>query len=327
MLRAEVLRRGRRTSGVELGSLKSFLGPAWIQANARSFGVLTVATERVMSATGPLGWPPTVVSPPDFLLLKSRQRTITEAVKETENSHASPVGAFKFTTTHWSVVVMAQEPDSPHAAEALERLCRTYWYPLYAFVRRQGCTPEDAQDLTQEFFARLLAKNYLAQVERQKGKFRSFLLAALRHFLSDQRDRARAVKRGGGADCLSLDAQTAEERYHLEPVDRMDAEKTYERRWAMTLLEQALTRLRDENVAAGKAVLFERLRSFVAGETDSSCAEAAAQLALTESALKSALHRLRQRYRELVREEIAHTVADPAEIDDELSYLIAVMTQ
>jgi len=232
-----------------------------------------------------------------------------------------------FATTHWSVVLAAGQSTDAQASEALEQLCRAYWYQLYAFVRREGSSAVDAQDLTQEFFARLLEKNYLAQVERQKGKFRSFLLAALRHFLADQRDRARAVKRGGGADCLSLDAQTAEQRYCLEPVDRMDAEKIYERRWAMTLLEQALTRLRDENIAAGKLELFERLRDFVAGESDISSAEAATQLGLTESTVKSALHRLRQRYRELVREEIAHTVADPAEIDTELRYLIAVMSQ
>ena len=261
-----------------------------------------------------------------FLLLNSRQRTITEAVKEAANSHASPVSAFKFTTTHWSVVVMAQEPDSPQAAEALERLCRTYWYPLYAYVRRQGHTPEDAQDLTQEFFARLLEKNYLAQVAREKGKFRSFLLAALRHFLSDQQDRAKAVKRGGAADCVSLDAQSAEERYRLEPVNGMDAGKLYERRWAMTLLEQALTRLRDESVAAGRPELFERLRDFVAGESEDSCGAVAAQLGLTESAVRAALHRLRRRYRELVREAVAQTVADPAEIDAELRYLIAVLS-
>jgi len=232
-----------------------------------------------------------------------------------------------FATTHWSVVLAAGQSTDAQASEALEQLCRAYWYPLYAFVRREGSSAVDAQDLTQEFFARLLEKNYLAQVERQKGKFRSFLLAALRHFLADQRDRARAVKRGGGADCLSLDAQTAEQRYCLEPVDRMDAEKIYERRWAMTLLEQALTRLRDENIAAGKLELFERLRDFVAGESDISSAEAAAQMGLTESAVKSALHRLRQRYRELVREEVAHTVAGPAEIDAELRYLITVMSQ
>lgn len=231
-----------------------------------------------------------------------------------------------FATTHWSVVLAAKQGDAPDARTALEKLCCTYWYPLYAYVRREGYSAPDAQDLTQEFFARLLEKDYLAQVERQKGKFRSFLLAALRHFLSDQRDRARAAKRGGGAEVLSLDAQEAEERYRLEPVDRLDAEKIFERRWAMTLLEQALTRLQDESVVAGKAELFERLRDFVAGESDVSCREAAVQLGQTESAVKSAVHRLRQRYRELVREEIAHTVADPAEIDAEIRYLIAVIS-
>jgi RNA polymerase sigma factor (sigma-70 family) len=206
-------------------------------------------------------------------------------------------------------------------------LCRTYWYPLYAYVRREGHAPEEAQDLTQEFFARLLARNSLAQVAPEKGKFRSFLLAALRHFLSDQRDRARAVKRGGGAELLSLDAQEAEERYRLEPAEQLDAEKIYQRRWAMTLLGQALTRLRDENIAAGKAQWFERLRDFVAGDNEVSCGETATQLGLTESAVKSAVHRLRQRYRELVREEIAHTVAEPAEIEPEIRYLISVMSE
>jgi RNA polymerase sigma factor (sigma-70 family) len=232
-----------------------------------------------------------------------------------------------FATTHWSVVLAAGQSTDAQASEALEQLCRAYWYPLYAYVRREGSSAADAQDLTQEFFARLLEKHYLAQVERQKGKFRSFLLAALRHFLADQRDRARAVKRGGGADCLSLDAQSAEERYRLEPVDRMDAGKIFERRWAMTLLDRALIRLRDENIASGKTELFERLKEFVAGESDISCGEAATQLGLTESAVKSALHRLRQRYRELVREEVAHTVDDPAEIDAELRYLIGVVSQ
>jgi RNA polymerase sigma-70 factor (ECF subfamily) len=225
------------------------------------------------------------------------------------------------------VVLAARQSTDTQASVAMDQLCRTYWYPLYAYVRRDGRSAPDAQDLTQEFFARLLEKDYLAQVERQKGKFRSFLLAALRHFMADQRDRARALKRGGGAEVLSLDAQEAEARYRLEPVDRLDAERIFERRWAMTLLDRALARLRDENVAAGKAQLFERLRSFVASESDVSCGEAAAQLGLTESAVKSAVHRLRQRYREMVREEIAHTVADPTEIDDEIRYLITVMSR
>jgi RNA polymerase sigma factor (sigma-70 family) len=232
-----------------------------------------------------------------------------------------------FATTHWSVVLAAGQSADAQASEALEQLCRTYWYPLYAYLRREDHSPTDAQDLTQEFFARLLARNSLAHVGPEKGKFRSFLLAALRHFLSDQSDRARAVKRGGGAEVLSLDAQKAEERYRLEPVDRMDAEKIYERRWAMTLLEQALLRLRDESAAAGKTELFERLRSFVADDSEVTCAEAATELGLSESAVKSALHRLRERYRAFVLEEIAHTVADPAEIEAEIRYLITVMSQ
>ena len=236
------------------------------------------------------------------------------------------VGQPLFATTHWSVVLAAANQKTPEAAEAMDWLCRTYWYPLYAYVRREGHTPTDAQDLTQEFFARLLARNSLAHVGPGKGKFRSFLLAALRHFLSDDRDRARAVKRGGGAKTISLDAQQAEERYRLEPVDRLDAEKIYERRWAMTLLEQALTRLREESATAGKSEVFERLRSFVAGDSDVTCGEAATELGLSESAAKSALHRLRQRYRELMREEIAHTVADPGEIDEEIRHLIDVMS-
>jgi RNA polymerase sigma factor (sigma-70 family) len=232
-----------------------------------------------------------------------------------------------FATTHWSVVLAAANEETPGATAALERLCRTYWYPLYAYVRREGHSPADAQDLTQEFFARLLARNSLSQVAPEKGKFRSFLLAVLRHFLSDQRDRVRAAKRGGGMEILSLDAQEAEDRYRLEPVERLDAEKIYERRWAMTLLEQAVNRLREELAAAGKAELFERLQSFVAGDREVTCIEVATELGLSESAVKSAVHRLRQRYRELVREEIAHTVADPAEIDAEICYLIQVMSQ
>ena len=236
------------------------------------------------------------------------------------------VGQPVFATTHWSVVLAAANEATPEAAVALERLCRTYWYPLYAYVRREGYRPADAQDLTQGFFAQLLAHNSLAQVAPEKGRFRSFLLASMRHFVSDQRDRARAVKRGGGAEVLSLDAQEAEDRYRLEPVDSMDAEMLYERRWAMMLLERAVVRLRDEMAVAGKAELFERLKGFVAGEREVRCGQVAAQSGLSESATKSAVHRLRQRYRELVREEIAHTVADPAEIDTEIRYLIALLS-
>jgi RNA polymerase sigma factor (sigma-70 family) len=237
------------------------------------------------------------------------------------------VGSPVFATTHWSVVLTAANEETPEAAAALERLCRTYWYPLYAYVRREGHSPPDAQDLTQEFFARLLARNSLARVAPEKGKFRSFLLAAMRHFLSDQRERARTAKRGGRTEILSLDAQEAESRYRLEPVERLDADKIYERRWAMTLLDQALKRLREESAAAGKTELFEKLRRYVAGDSEATWSQSAAELGLSEGAMKAAVHRLRGRYRVLLREEIAHTVADPAEIEAEVRYLIRVISQ
>jgi RNA polymerase sigma factor (sigma-70 family) len=231
-----------------------------------------------------------------------------------------------FTTTHWSVVLAAGETTSPAAQQALETLCRAYWYPLYAYTRREGYTPHDAQDLTQAFFARLLEKDYLASVQREKGKFRSFLLACLRHFLSDERDRARAQKRGGGQALVSFDEQVAENQYRLEPTDEKSAEKLFDRRWALTVLDQARARLRAEYVRAGKTGFYESLAVLEAGGPDTpSYAEVAAQLRATESAVKSALYRLRQRYRELVREGIAQTVADPAEIDEEIRYLIAVV--
>jgi RNA polymerase sigma-70 factor (ECF subfamily) len=236
-------------------------------------------------------------------------------------------GQSVFATTHWSVVLAAANREDPQADVALERLCRIYWYPLYAYVRREGYTPADAQDLTQGFLARLLARNSLVRVSPEKGKFRSFLLTALRHFLSDQRDRANAVKRGGGVAFISLDATEAEARYRLEPVECLDAEKIYERRWAMALLEQALGRLREESATAGRLETFERLRTFVAGENEVTCNEVAAALGLSESAVKSAVHRLRHRYRELVREEIAHTLEDTAEVDNEIRYLIVLMSQ
>ncbi len=231
-----------------------------------------------------------------------------------------------FTTTHWSVVLAARESASPGSQEALEKLCRAYWYPLYAYVRRQGYEPPDAQDLTQAFFARVLEKHYLAQAQREKGKFRCFLLGWLRHFLSDERDRARALKRGGGQPLLSLDEESAEARYRLEAVDETTAEKLYDRRWALTVLEQAWSRLREEYIRAGKAMLYEKLRLTEVGEKGGpTYAEVANQLGASESAVKAAAFRMRQRYRELVREEIAQTVSDPAEIDEEMRHLRAVI--
>ncbi len=233
-----------------------------------------------------------------------------------------------FTTTHWSIVLNAQDPASPQASEALEKLCRSYWYPLYAFVRRQGHDEEAAKDLTQGFFAKLLEKNYLAGIRREKGRFRTFLLVAIKHFISDERDKARALKRGAGKTLISLDETAGEDRYRHEPAEVMDAEKLYERRWALTLLEQARERLKEEYRLAGKTELYERLQLFESGDQDTPAyAEVAPALALSESGLRTAVHRMRQRHRELVREEVAQTVNSLAEVDEEIRYLIRVVSE
>jgi RNA polymerase sigma factor (sigma-70 family) len=238
-----------------------------------------------------------------------------------------PVGSREFTTTHWSVVLAAGQGADAQASEALEQLCRTYWYPLYAFVRRQGRSQEDAQDLTQDFFVHLLAKAFPCGAAPERGKFRSFLLAALRHFLVDRHRHANAAKRGGGQRTVSLDEKRAEERFRLEPQHELTPEKLYERAWALTLLDRAQSRLREEYSAAGKAALYDRLKGFPPGETgENSFQQAATELGMTESALKSGVHRLRARYRQLVREEVAHTVADPAEVNEEARHLIAVIS-
>lgn len=211
---------------------------------------------------------------------------------------------------------------------ALAELCGTYWYPLYAFVRRKGHSPPDAQDLTQAFFARLLDKNYAAQADRERGRFRTYLLAALTHFLADEWDKTRRLKRGGGREIISFDAVSAEERYRLEPVDQLDAAKLYERRWVTTLFDQVLARLEEELRDSGKGELFEGLKSsLLAEETGLSYAELGARLGMKEDAVKQAVHRMRRRYRELFREEIAQTVAGPGEVEDELKYLFAVLSR
>jgi RNA polymerase sigma factor (sigma-70 family) len=233
-----------------------------------------------------------------------------------------------FATTHWSVILAAADTAAPNAANALENLCLAYWYPLYAYVRRRGHPPHDAQDFTQEFFARLLTRNFLAGVAAEKGKFRSFLLGAMKHFLADERDKAQAQKRGGGKTFVSLDAATGEERYALEPVDSMDPEKLFERRWALAVLETARARLQEEFVESGKSALYQRLKAIETGDSDAlPYAQVAAEHGLGESAVKSAVSRMRQRYRELVRAEVANTVGSPFEVDEELRYLIRVISE
>ena len=231
-----------------------------------------------------------------------------------------------FATTHWSVVLAAGHPDSPQATLAIETLCRTYWYPLYAFVRRQGHEVHDAEDLTQEFFARFLAKDYFRLADPARGRFRNFLLACLKHFLSEQWRQAGRSKRGGGQAVVSWETHAAEERYRSEPADLLTPERIYDRRWALTLLEQALTRLGAEQAAAGKSEVFAQLKDYLWGEgSGAGYAEVATRLGLSEGALKVTVHRLRQRYREVLREEVAHTVGTREEIDEELRYLIAVV--
>ena len=231
-----------------------------------------------------------------------------------------------FATTHWSVVQLAARHDTARAQRALSELCGSYWYPLYAYVRRQGFSPEDAQDLTQTFFARFLAGNYLAEVSPKKGRFRAFLLACIKHFLANERDRARAAKRGSGQRTISFDEADAEERYRLEPADLMSADKLFERRWALTLLDGVLARLREEFVGEGKESMFDKLKPCLAGSRESQpYAEIAKELGLSEGAVKVAVHRFRQRYRELLRREIASTVSSAAEVDDEIRHLFSVL--
>jgi RNA polymerase sigma factor (sigma-70 family) len=232
-----------------------------------------------------------------------------------------------FTTTHWSVVLQAQG-ESPAAQEALEKLCRTYWWPLYGYVRRQGYSPEEAQDLTQGFFALLLERKDLDAVRREKGRLRSYLLTSLRNFLAKAHRREMSIKRGEGRALVPLEELIARERADLEPADTLSPERIYERRWALTLLEQVLARLGAEYRATGPAAaeLFVRLKAMLTDEPGRpSQAEIAQELRMNENAVKQAFYRLRQRYRLLLREEIAHTVAVPGDVEDELRHFIALL--
>jgi RNA polymerase sigma factor (sigma-70 family) len=234
-------------------------------------------------------------------------------------------GPAAFTTTHWSVVLEAQG-DSPAAHEALEKLCRTYWRPIYGFVRRKGARPEDAEDLTQGFFSLLLERRDLSTVRREKGRLRSYLLASVNNFLTDESRHAMAIKRGKGQRLIPLDEIRECESVGAERSDRLTADQLYERRWAFTVLEQVMARLRDEYRSAGNLRFFEQMKKMLMDEPDRpSQAQVATEFDMTENAVKQAFYRFRQRYQSLLREEIAHTVATPSDIEDELRYLIAVV--
>lgn len=233
-----------------------------------------------------------------------------------------------FGTTHWSVVLAAGQTSGTQAAEALERLCRAYWYPLYAHVRARGRGPQEAEDLTQEFFARLLAGHWLARADMRRGRFRTFLLVACDHFLANEWDRNTCQKRGGGMIFLPFDTTTVEQAYASEPGGGLNAEEVYERNWALRFLEQVHARLQAEYLAASGAQRFAVLESFLPGEEcPFTYAQAALRLGIPEGTLKSDVHRLKHRYGELVREEIAHTVSDPADVDDELRHLMSVLAR
>ena len=247
-------------------------------------------------------------------------------MSETHKESSSEPGSAQFATTHWSVVLAAKECDSRSVQEALEKLCRTYWYPLYAYVRQRGREPHEAQDLTQEFFLRLLDKHYLAQVDRRKGKFRSFLMVAVNHFLANEWDRAKAAKRGGRVAFIPFEEASAEERYALELVTDASPEKIFERRWALAVLEQALERLRREVEAAGKSQLFAALHPFISREAAAGeYADVGKGLGIAAGAVAVAFHRLRTRYREMVRQEISNTLMNAAEVDQEMRHLFAVL--
>jgi RNA polymerase sigma factor (sigma-70 family) len=227
------------------------------------------------------------------------------------------------------VVLDAKGNDSALATEALEKLCKIYWRPLYTFIRRNGYAPADAQDLTQEFFSRLLSKDYLRHLRDQRGKFRSFLLTFVKHFLSDERAKASAQKRGGGQAVLSLDDTSAEDQYMAESAAaHLSPDQLFERSWAQTVLNQALRRLAEEYSASGKGLLYEKLKDVQPGEHGPlSYAQLGAEIGMTEVAIKSALYRLRRRHREILREEIAQTVIRPEDVDDEIRYLITLLSK
>ncbi|HEY5909912.1 MAG TPA: sigma-70 family RNA polymerase sigma factor [Verrucomicrobiae bacterium] len=242
-------------------------------------------------------------------------------------SRAWGAGRAQFTTTHWTVILAAGEKETPYSVAALEALCRTYWQPLYGYIRQRGYSPPDAQDLTQAYFARVLERDFLRGVDRSKGKFRSFLLATLDHFLANEWRNGHTQKRGGRFSFVSLEDTLAEQQYCEMAAAGLSPEQLFERQWATTLLERVLGRLHDEFVASGRETLFEEIKIFLTGEKQTvSYATLAAGLGTTVAGLKMAVSRMRHRYGELVREEIAATVASPEEIDGELQAMFSALS-
>jgi RNA polymerase sigma factor (sigma-70 family) len=245
-------------------------------------------------------------------------------MKDSETSSRAPG---LFSATRWSVVLSARDGGTQASAKAMDTLCRTYWYPLYAFARRQGRSPQDAQDLTQEFFSRLIEKDYLQAVVQERGRFRSFLLMALKRFLAKEWDREHAQKRGGGQAFIVLDTQWAERRYIGEGSEHLPPDRIYERRWALTLLEQAMVHLGNEYAVAGESVRFDQLKGWLAANRgEIPYEQVAAELGVSEGAARVAVHRMRQRFRELFREEVAATVSTEEEVEDEMGYVRWVLT-
>jgi DNA-directed RNA polymerase specialized sigma24 family protein len=245
-----------------------------------------------------------------------------------ETNTDAPQPAGRFQTTHWSVVLLAGQEQSAERAAALEKLCRAYWHPIYAFARRKGCGEEDAKDLTQQFFSLLLERNDFAGVDPQKGKFRTFLLTSFTHFLSNEYDRANALKRGGGKTDFSLDELLSDQLNQFEPAGDCSAANLFDLRWAMAVLERALTELKTEMSAAGKAGQFELLKTFLTAAAGESGYEGVAQkLGVADSSVAVLVHRLRLRYRELVRAEVGQTVSSPTELEEEMRHLFQMLNQ
>lgn len=245
------------------------------------------------------------------------------------NRHPAPGSAAWFATTQWSVVLAADGADTPESIRALETLCASYWYPLYGWLRRQGHNPQDAEDLTQSFFGHLLQNHRLQQVDRARGKFRSFLLASLKHFVANEWDKARALKRGGQFQFVSIEGGLAEERFARELADDAMPDRAFERSWATTLLDGVIGRLRQEYRRDGKGGVFDVLQVYLSGDRGGVVpyAEMQVRLGLSESALKMAVQRLRRRFGELLREEVAHTVSSREEVDEEIRALFAAVSQ